>query len=422
MRENIDISDLLGKSLDADTLNLLLTEGRVKFPTKPVTSPSAISKGASNDACENDADIKNNRIKDLLQNVKDNETLVKTLEDMRDDLLKDMRIPTTGKVADAAKKLGSPNGDITKEIYDKAKVITNPDFVAISTWGYVPKLAALLGDGRVIGKHVNCSEITKAVFDGFNLAKGNIKEEDITGYGQESIKTTIDKAEESFDNKMLDMFYFILNKLFWNHIWTRMWVGIFDMTEKLIAVPIDTPIIILSSLFKFPKLTKTVYYQKGPVHKLLNKIKIAFLCRLPKRSWPPYMPEPGIQVYFRKSASDEGAMVEINGLCTSDFAKADAKCVEQFNDKNLPLDENGNITPGNGADVKDETDSLKDGMKSIFENMTKESTAEDCYKTNIGKSFDNANKGENKGGVDPDCLDAARTVLKAVYNDTLYNN
>ena len=165
MKQNIDISELLGKSIDADTLNLLMTEGRIKFPTKPVTGPSAISNGLDTESCEKSLDLKNKDaiLKDLVDNVKENEKLVKTLEDMRDDLIRDMAIPGSS----AANVLGATNGVITKEIYDKAKTITDPDFVAISTWGYVPKLAALLGDGRILGKYTGCAEVTKAVFDGF---------------------------------------------------------------------------------------------------------------------------------------------------------------------------------------------------------------------------------------------------------------
>jgi len=411
MKQNIDISELLGKSIDADTLNLLMTEGRIKFPVKPVTAPSAISKGLENDACEKSGDPKtrDETIKNLIDNVKENEKLVKTLEDMRDDLIRDMAIPSTGN---SANKLGAKNGIITKEIYDKAKTITDPDFVAISNWGYVPKLAALLGDGRILGKYSSCDEVTKAVFDGFNLAKNDKENGTITKFDAESNATTISNTEAAFENKMLEMFMFILNKLFWNHIWTRMWVGIFDMTEKLIAVPIDTPILIIKSLLKRPpkyKLSTDNYYRFGPVHRLLNRVKKLFLCKIPKGAWPPYMAETGVMVYINGKG-----MVSIAEICTD---KGLADPCSDFNTEEAPLNDGGpEITQ---MEEMSDLDQIGGAVNKAFPNDPEDPG---CPKSSLGSSFKNVKSGTDSVGTDMDCIAAAQDVLKRVYNDAMFNN
>ena len=404
MKQNIDISELLGKSIDADTLNLLMTEGRIKFPTKPVTGPSAISNGLDTESCEKSLDLKNKDaiLKDLVDNVKENEKLVKTLEDMRDDLIRDMAIPGSS----AANVLGATNGVITKEIYDKAKTITDPDFVAISTWGYVPKLAALLGDGRILGKYTGCAEVTKAVFDGFTLAKKDIANNTVTTFNEDSTIKAIDQTEKSFENKMLEMAAFILNKLFWNHIWTRMWVGIFDMVAKLIAKPIDTPILIFKSLLHsepYYKLSTENYYKFGPIHKLLNRVKKLFLCVIPKTHWKPYMPEVGVEVFVNGRG-----MVSIAEICLD-------KYLDECKDKIQDIVD----AKAKNEDIKEfeELSKIKQATDNIFPDGIDE-----CPESDLKAAFEKVGTGTNSVGTDIDCLAAANKVLRQVYNDTMFNN
>jgi len=402
MTENIDISELLGKNIDADTLNLLMTEGRIKFPQKKVTAPSALSHGTDQDACEDNGIPVDTKIKDLINSVKENEKLVKTLEDMRDDLIRDMAIPG----GPAASVLGAKDGVITKDIYDKAKTITDPDFVALSTWGYVPKLAALLGDGRILGNYTSCGEITKDIFDGFKLAKSDKESGKVTTFDKDSNIVNMNKTEEAFENKMLDMFKFILNKLFWNHIWTRMWVAIFDMVAKLIAIPIDTPILIFKSLLKKApnyKLSSENYYKFGPIHKLLNRVKLLFLCRIPKTIWPKYMAETEIQVYINGRG-----MVAIAEICIDKYLDDCKKRVQNVVDAKLK---------DKSINQFDELNKIKEATDEIFPDGV-----EECPESDLIDAFKNIKTGTDTVGTDMDCLAAAKKVLEKVYNDTLYNN
>ena len=157
-----------------------------------------------------------------------------------------MKIPFNDK---AVKQLGG-NGVITKEIFDKAEIITHPDIIAISTMGFLPKLIPLIGDARIFGNYTKCSEVSSAIFDSFKIANSDeaAKKFDINKY---ATSDNINDMNKQHEDKNENMFKFLINKFFWNFIWVRMWSGVFDLLEKLIAKPIDTPIIILSQLFKF---------------------------------------------------------------------------------------------------------------------------------------------------------------------------
>ena len=144
------------------------------------------------------------------------------------------------------------------------------------------------------------------------------------------------------------------------------------------------------------------------------------MCRIPKRAWSEYEAPDDVTIYFRKSPSDQGGMISVAGICTSDFANANPDCVEQYNKEFMPLDEDGNIKPGPGTPDEDK-ENLGPDMASIFAAMSpdeKEFNTTDCYKTNPG--YDNTPKGTDTG-VSPDCKDAAKTVLLAVYNDAKFN-
>jgi len=407
-QSNIELDDLLGKSIDGNILNSLITEGRIKFPDRPVTAPSAISKG-SNDSCEIGTDgvdtTTKEDIKDLVDNVKENEDLVKTLEDMRDDLLKDMKItPKSDRVKDAAKLLGSKDGTITKPVFDAAETITSPDFVDALN-GYNTKLAALLGDGTLNIPHSNCSEVTKAVFEGFDIVQKN---------DEERIKDILDNKaamEDSFAKQMGEMFAGLLNKLFWNHIWCRMWTGIFDFVEKIIAKPIDALIIITRSLFVKPPfyiISTENYYKWGIIHKILNVLKLMFLCKIPRRAWSDFKPEEGIQIYVYLKG-----FMALEDLCKSNIGK---DCPDYGTRRKQKADESGkiNIVDDNGDIITDDKDKpgIGEGLDIIDT---------DCPDSDLDTGFKNTKKGD-KSAVSPECLEAAKLVLEAAVNDALYNN
>jgi len=417
MRENIgiDLSELLNQPLNTDELNLLISEGRIKFPERKVTAPSAISKGTAMGECQIGVDgvdttrfdNKQDAINEIVHNVKENEDLVKMLEDMRDDLLKDMKIPpASDQIKEAAKFLGSKDGTIDKNIFDKAKTITK--LVPLFPMGVDPRLAALLGDGRIKGPYKNCAEITRAVFDGIELVKDpDTKNFDENFYGfkpGETTDQTIAKSDQAFADQMKQMFAQLINKLFWDFIWTRMWVGIFDMVEKMIAKPIDVPILILKSLLKRGpqyKLSTENFYKYGPVHKLLSKMIILFLCKIPRKHYDEYKPEPELQVYVNGKG-----LVYLASICTA--AADECPGILENND-----DDQGGSEKG--VEEVGDLDQVGAAVENAF-------GQDDCPKTNLGSSLGKLDKGKDSLAVNPDCLDAAKKVLQAVYNDALYNH
>lgn len=420
-KNDLDLSELLGQELTQETFSKLLAEGFLQFPDRPVGSPSAVSSGTQEDGCQigvdgidNSTPDRNKKLNDLINNIKENEELVKTLEDMRDDLLKNMKIPTNGSVADAAKTLGSSDGAIDKETFDKAEIITSPDFVAISTMGFLPKLSPLVGDARIFGDYSKCSDVTNAIFDSFKLA--NDSEFAATfDPNKYSTSDTINDTNEQYEKKMGEIFLFLINKFFWNYIWTRMWGGIFNFVEKVIAKPIDTPIIILSQLFRF-KINEDDYYKKGPVHKLLNKAKLNIFCRIPRNAFEEYQPEDNIRVYDE----DNGILTYVSALCSSAKAQTYQTCTEAYEDTI-----NVNST-GNGDETQN-IDDMQSGMAAVFSKFTKPAPEKNTKEAEeeLQKCFDSAgltDKNAGTAGVNAECLAAATKVIQAAYNDALNNN
>ena len=401
---NIDISEFLGKEIDKATFDKLKIDSRIVFPDRPVTSPSAVSNGEGDfETGEPDPD---KALQDLLDNIKENEEYVKTLEDMRDDLIKDMKIPPANDtIMQAAKQLGSPDGNITKDIYDKAKIIASPDFSAITTLGFIPKLSALLGDGRIYGPSKNCNEITQEIFDDFTIALQDSTPEEAKASLQKTIDETIADTNEQFEDKMDNMFTYIVNKLFWNHIWGRIWSSVFDVLEKMIAKPIDVIVLIL----KWKSLTREHFYEHGPVHKLLNKFKIFMLCIVPKAAWSDYVPEKELMVYMYSKNPVLHGMQHLDVICgeAAKYAECVTK-VENISDGELPEGEN----------IEREAKTT-DKLKQFF-NAEETGENAECLSSNAHATFANLKDGKSSG-VNADCMKAAQVVLEAIYNDAKYN-
>jgi len=440
----MNLDDYTNQEISIDQLNELLIEGRLKFNTKDVGNPSAVSHTESKsgncqspDNRESDNDKKNKQIQNMIDNVKDNEELVNTLEDFLNKMLADMNItPKSKKIADAAKLLNG-NGDtnITKDTFDTAEtIIENAD---ILSKGYIPQLAPLLGDIRLESNPYDCSGISRSIMDGFTFAQlknsdtddnSDIVDPDDVDYDTEQNVTEI---EENFAEEMKTLMAYLINKLFWNIIWGRMWTSIFDLIEKMIAKPIDTPIIIIRGLlFRIPKLTRENYYKYGPIHKALNKFKMVMLCKIPKRIWTDYKPEDDIIIYWR------GSLVPLNTLCSKDFISGFDECIN----KPIPTPEEREqqaqdeyVEPSSDPNAKPEGDSydaddLEDDGNGIAgavddaEGMPDNMDICDII-DGMGKAYDEqAKNNKKKPRMTPECLDAAHTVMKAVYNDSKYNN
>jgi len=431
---NNDIfADLVGKELDPETLGKILGNAKISFPDRPVDNPTYTSTSESkSDDCKNDISLTEKQIKrvdNLVDNVKHNEELVKTLEDMRDEMLKDMNIPPANKrIAKAAKLINGTN-NITKETFDKAEAII--DIWEPLSKGYVSQLAPIIGDSRVTNDIKKCNDISKAAFDGLKFAKDEIDIDDIEDIYGGTVADDIAKVTDEFENKMDDMFLYILNKLFWNYIWTRLWVGIFDLLEKLIAKPIDTPIMILKGLFfRIPALTKANYYKFGPIHRALNKFRMIMLCKVPHKAWKDYEPEAGIKIFWYEFTPRDGEFRELAPLCAD--KTLNEECMDQGlnTEYNNPYEDDGYFKcdadvddDGKQHGVKDKKKGEEDSpIQSAFAAFDKHAAPENedaCRAaSDMAGNYDNLDNDQ----ITPDCIKAAVTVLKAVYNDAKFNN
>ena len=414
-----NLDDLVGRVIDGEVLETLITNGRVKFPFKDVRTPSAVSNAGEGDPIDGsptDNDSDEAQLLGLLDSVKENEDLIKTLEDMRDDMLSGMNIPPANKsIADAAKALGSPDGNITKPVFETAQAITDPTYQQIKNTGFVPQIAAITGVGNVDVPDTDCQDVSKAIFDSIDLTKLN----DLHTRGPQSVNQDIADQEEQFANKMQSMFKYLINELFWNWIWTRMWVSIFDMTENLVAKPIDFPIMILMSLFIRPvspryNLSQESAYKWGPVHKVLNKLKLLFLCKIPHAAWPDYKPDPDVQVYVapksplgKKHGVPSTGIVAVADICSRDISDPD--CAAEL--------EKPNDFEDTDYTLEDDDDAFKDFGDTVG-NKLNAALDSNCPKTALQKLFGDIDSGENPHK----CADAAKKVIEAVYNDAIFNN
>jgi len=227
-KTKLDIEDFVGKTIDDTDLQSLISGGHITFPEKEVTSTSTISQG-STDSCEDknsdDGANKRNRdnLGDMIDNVKENEGLIKTLEDMRDDMLAGMNIPPASQSIGQAARIinGNEDDNITKDTFDKAEAILDIYFPYIAP-GYVPQLTPLVGDTRIINHLENCHDITKAAFEGLEFAEAGASPEDINAAVEKTTAEAIADTEQSFKDQLAATMLYLINKLFWNIIWCRM--------------------------------------------------------------------------------------------------------------------------------------------------------------------------------------------------------
>ena len=403
---DVKLDELVGTVIDGDMLKSLITSGRISFNLKDVNRPSAVSEGASNannDGQANKQTSKEQELLNMIASVKENEALVKTLEDMRDDMLRDMDIkPVSKEIADAAKALGSTNGNITKDVFDTAETILDPDYIFMKTNGFNPKLAAITGNGNVTIPKSDCSEVSRAIYDTIKIDSANFDPNEDSNVDYD-VADNIAQTNQKFADQMNKMFKALLNELFWNYIWTRMWVSIFDLVEKLLAKPIDMPILLFKSLFtRAPhyKLSTDNYYKYGVIHKLLNKLKIIFLCRIPTAAWPEYAPEVNIKIYYNQ------IIQPLVNICSNVI---DEECANEVTQEWEDMDDDKTIN-ADAEPFKAFGNIVGDKINQAFDS--------NCPDTILDKLLDDLDKGDSPHK----CIEAAKKVIDAVYHDALYRN
>lgn len=261
--------------------SLLQVEGRVKFPLKD-TSTSAVS--TSSETPDNLGDEAS--IDGYIDSVDELEQLIEEAEDMADQLTKDMNIPVTGSALKAVRRLGGDNA-ITQAIFENA--LAGIEAAPLITLRQDPMLAALTGDGGLNGNWLQCSQVTAQAADLFQLrdsSAGKLPEDPVIPKNEEIL--------DDFEGNLLQMILHIILMLWWNMIWPKFLVdlAIINPPRKIVALPLDSLIFFFASkkwkgtryrIFK--KKPQALIEEKGPINKLLNKLRIILLCKVPTALW-----------------------------------------------------------------------------------------------------------------------------------------
>lgn len=375
------IADFIDKEIPQEILDQLKIVGRVKKFIKPTTT-SAIStiSGTPSDPTGDlitQKDIED-EIDNLIDNVKDLEDLVKQLEDLSDEHLKDMKIPAANsQISDAIKTLGGKNNEITKELFDNALSII--DFTPLATTGIDPVLAALIGDGTLEGPYINCSNLTPDIAKQIKLKTLDIPTVETILVDQSQ------NQEEQHNKKLADMIKEILLKLFWQNLWAKFIVSttIINPTRICVANPFDSFVGFFKKSPRFKKKDETWLKNNGPINKLLTKVEIILLCTVPKKCKVPENCRPVIE-NFNCNDADKN---DCNG-------KIDSPSEEKSGLKESKI--------GALSDISDET-----------------LPEEQCINSDL-LSSGVITDSPTMFGFSPDCINAARIIIKAVEVDA-YN-
>lgn len=296
MADYIDFDKLIGKEISPDLLAQLQVLGRVKFQPKPTTA-SAVSTSAQ----EQDSQPEVDDLDNLINSVDEFEKTVEELEDMADQLLKDMNIsPANDSIAVAARALNSDGlSNITKDTLDTALAIM--DYFPIMMLGQDPVLGGMTGEGRLEGPYLQCSQITKNTSTLFK----KVSEKNIDNISQ-PIKDSATETIEQHEKQKSKMIAEIILQMLWNIIWVKATVdmGIINPTRVIVANPVDTLITFFMKIKKAGKSPLgTEYPEKnrfkkpekghletfGPINKIVNNVRLKLLC-LPKLFWNRYQP------------------------------------------------------------------------------------------------------------------------------------
>lgn len=284
-----NLDDFLNQEISEEIADKLRIAGRIEQILKP-TRTSAVSTSSQEDRPDPDVSRVNNEIDDLIDHVAEMEDLVEQLEDMVDDHLKDMNIPPANdRVANAAKSLGSTDGTITKDVLDQADLIH--DLAPMLLTGTDPIEAPLTGAGIVdpqSGDFLNCNQITRQLAKQLKFIENpNLENAEIP---LDDMNQDIASAHE---NSLKRMILDIIMKLIWNIIWVKLIVdhAIINPLRLTIANPLDSVILFFKrDCGRFRRPSSDCRKSKGPINKLLNKLRVILICKVPPRFYKRYDP------------------------------------------------------------------------------------------------------------------------------------
>ena len=375
-KNHFDINDLIGASIPPEVAEQLRVLGRVKFTPKD-TSPSAVSRSGEDYVSPEEQQGINDQDA-MLAHIGEMEDLVEQMEDMLDDLLKDMNIPVPqgSALESAVRNLGGDGSNINKDIVDTALAIID-NAPALYT-GSDPFLAGL-GEGKIDGPFMNCSSITRAAASTWNSSNPDLSDP------EKPIIDNSTKIAEEFEQSKANMIIEMIQMLFWNILWAKYIVDvvIINPIRTIVAMPVDSLVMFFKKACgkrRFKKKSNDCIKSKGPLNRALNKLRCILLCEPPKLLWDIERYQP---------------MVE-NFNCNCKNTKL-GKCPENLT-TSQDIDEDG--------DIKEMENILNDLFPDKDPCISQDDLLNNADRLNA-----------DKFGAPPQCLSSAKIVLEAVIYD-----
>lgn len=300
--ETLSVKDIVGENIPQEILESLVVANRVQFPYKH-TTPSAISSTGEKieEALgypEYDEKQFNDTVSGIIDDIDELENNIAQAEDMIDELLDNMSIPPANDtVKEAVRKLdpSSKDGNITKDVFYTALGIQ--DHAPLMILNMDPVLTALTSEGGIEGPWTNCHEMTRAISNTWtsiakqNLAKGNIDPEAFP----KDQSTKVQKEHQEGQKRIISH---IILTLWWNTLWGKFIVdlAICNPARVIFANPFDRIALFFKSFdasvefgyegksaFRIP--TKNQMRWRGPINKIINKVRNFLLCIPYKTPW-----------------------------------------------------------------------------------------------------------------------------------------
>lgn len=296
--KSFNLDDFLNQEIPAEVAEKLRVAGRIEQILKP-TRTSAVSTSAQEEIPNAEINEVEREIDELIDHVADMEDLVEQLEDMVDDHLKDMAIPpVTERVANAAKRMGSTDGVITKPVLDQALLIMQ--IAPLLLTGFEPVGMALTGEAIVdptSGSFLNCNEFTRSLVAGLEFLKNN----DISN-AEIPLSDLNQQIQSAHEDSLARMMLEIILKLIWNIIWVKLIVdhAIINPLRLIVGNPLDNIILFFKKecgLFRRP--SSECRKKNGPVNIALDNLRNTLICKIPPKFYKRFNPmEHGVNCKF----------------------------------------------------------------------------------------------------------------------------
>lgn len=380
-----NIENLAGQQVPSEIVEQLRVLGRVQFPLKSTTT-SAVSSSAQDPSVAQAEAAAN--LSGVLAHVAEMESLAEQMEDMIDQLTKDMSIPIDPddtNLRDAVQRLGGDGDNITKDVMDTALAIVDNGPIMLLNQDPV---GMMLGNGKLTGPYMNCDEITRGVAKAWNTADPTAVNPDAP------INDAANEISKNFEKGKNNMILESLLMLWWNMLWPKfvIMLSIVNPARVIFAMPFDTFVMFFKNMKKecgkirFQIKPEECIKNYGPINNLINRMACFLLCKIPPKLYKRYKPmvDPSEFKYRSKGKFE---------TCKCDQL---SNCPPKVEPK-TSFDKNGNF----------------DQMSNLLESIQDPCVTEDDFTEGVDETVPEGL------GMPPACLEAAQTVLNAVISDAL---